>query len=71
LYPTNLTGSQNGIIKEFVDNNRKREYSLKSIMSAVLYLCRTGAKEFPGWQLVYYYFHKWFKEDIWGYRIKI
>jgi putative transposase len=22
-------------------------------------------KEFPGWQLVYYYFHKWIKEGIW------
>lgn len=22
-------------------------------------------KEFPGWQLVYYYFHKWLKKGVW------
>lgn len=43
MYPTNLTDSQYEIIKEFVDVNRKRKYSLKSIISAVLYICRTGA----------------------------
>lgn len=71
MYPTNLTDSQYEIIKEFVDDNRKRKYSLKSIISAVLYICRTGAqwrmlpKDFPGWQLVYYYFHKWNRKGIW------
>jgi putative transposase len=71
MYPTDLTDSQYEVIKEFVDNNRKRKYSMKLIVNGVLYLCRTGAqwrllpKEFPGWQLVYYYFNKWLKTGIW------
>lgn len=71
MYPTDLTDSQYEVIKQFVDDNRKRKYSLKSIISGVLYIGRTGAqwrmlpKEFPGWQLVYYYFHKWVKTGIW------
>ena len=71
MYPTNLTDSQYESIKEFVDNHRKRKYSLKSIISAVMYICRSGAqwrmlpKDFPGWQLVYYYFHKWMRKGVW------
>ena len=71
MYPTDLTDSQYEVIKEFVEDNRKRKYSLKSIISAIMYLCRTGAQwrmlpqEFPGWSLVYYYFHKWIEAGIW------
>lgn len=71
MYPTDLTDSQYEVIKEFVEDNRKRKYSLKRIISGVLYLCRSGAqwrmlpKEYPCWQLVYYYFHKWIKTGIW------
>jgi putative transposase len=71
MYLTNLTDSQYEIIKEFVDDRRKRKYSLKRIINAVLYICRTGVqwrmlpKDFPGWQLVYYYFHKWLTKGIW------
>lgn len=71
MYPTDLTDSQYEIIKEFVEDNRKRKYSLKRIINAVMYICRSGVqwrmlpKEFPGWQLVYYYFRKWLKAGIW------
>ena len=71
MYPTDLTDSQYEVIKKFVGEHRKRKYSLKRIISGILYLCKTGAqwrllpKEFPRWQLVYYYFNKWMKTGIW------
>jgi putative transposase len=71
MHATDLTSSQYEVIKKFVDDTRKRKYSLKQIISGIFYLCRTGAqwrmlpKEFPGWQLVYYYFNKWLKTGLW------
>jgi len=41
--------------------NRKRKYSLKEIINAIVYINKTGCQwrmlpiEFPKWQLVYYY----------------
>ncbi|NLI37612.1 MAG: IS5 family transposase [Bacteroidales bacterium] len=71
MYPTDLTDSHYEVIKVLVEDKRKRKYSLKRIISGILYLCRTGAqwrllpKDFPAWQLVYYYFHKWMKMGLW------
>ena len=70
MYPTDLADSQYEVIKEFIGGHKKRKYSLKRIISGILHLCRTGAqwrplpKEFPGWQLVYYYFNKWMKAEV-------
>ena len=64
-YPTNVTDSQWQVIEKFLDAGRKRKYELREIINAVLYLVKTGCqwrmlpKDFPGWQLVYYYFSKW------------
>ena len=44
---------------------RKRKRSLREIWNAILYLVKTGCqwrmlpKDFPKWQLVYYYYSKW------------
>lgn len=66
MYTTNLTDAQWQVIKNFVpDVQRKRKHDLRNIFNAVFYMLKTGCqwrmlpKEFPKWQLVYYYFAKW------------
>lgn len=64
-YDSNLTDSQWEIIAQLLDEQRKRKYSLRVIVDAILYMSKTGVqwrmlpKDFPSWQLVYYYFRKW------------
>jgi putative transposase len=64
-YDSNLTDSQWEIISEIIDDQRKRKYSLRLIVDAILYVTKSGVqwrllpKDFPKWQLVYYYFRKW------------
>lgn len=64
-YPTNVSNSQWQVIEKFLDTSRKRKYDLREIINAILYLVKTGCqwrmlpKDFPRWQLVYYYFCKW------------
>ena len=49
---------------------RKRKYSLKKILKAIIYITKSGCQwrmlpaEFPKWQLVYYYFQKWMREAV-------
>jgi len=63
-YETNLSDARWHIIAEFIEDGRKRKYSLRSIVDALLYLVKTGCQwrylpeNFPKWQLVYYYFRK-------------
>ena len=42
MYPTDLTDSQYEVIKAFVEDNRKRKYSLKSIISAIVTCLEQG-----------------------------
>ena len=71
MYPTDLTDSQYEIIKDFVEDKRKRKYRLKHMIDAVLFICKSGVqwrtlpKEYPSWQRVYYYFRKWLKTGVW------
>ena len=70
LYQTLLTeGQWSYINKVFFENDyRKRKNSLRSLFEAVLYLLVTGCQwrmlphDYPKWQLVYYYFRKWFRD---------
>jgi len=63
-YETNLTDARWEIIAEFIEDGRERKYSLRTIVDAILYVVKTGCqwrylpKDFPKWQLVYYYFRK-------------
>jgi len=63
-YETNLTDARWKIIAEFIEDQRKRKYSLRTVINAILYVVKTGCqwrylpKDFPKWQLVYYYFRK-------------
>ena len=61
-----LTDSQwDEVSKYFEQKQRKRKYSLKLIVSGLLYLLKTGCQwrmlplEYGKWQLVYYYYQKW------------
>jgi putative transposase len=68
-YPTGLTDSQWAKIEKLFDS-RKRKYSLREILNALLYITKSGIqwrmlpKEYPKWQLVYYYFRKWTGEGL-------
>ena len=63
-YQTNLTDARWQTIAEFIEDGRKRRSSLRSVVDAILYLVKTGCqwrylpKDYPKWQLVYYYFRK-------------
>jgi len=66
IYATDLTDNQwQYIEKTLLFEERKRKYDLKEIWNGLLYLVKTGfqwrmlPKEYPKWELVYYYFRKW------------
>jgi len=66
-YPTDLTDSQWVKIEELFD---KRKHPLKEALNALFYITKSGIqwrmlpKEYPKWQLVYYYFRKWTAEGL-------
>src|ERR671927_268717 len=64
--PLMLADSQWDEVKQYFDEKRrKRKYCLKLIVSALLYLFKTGCQwrmlplEYGKWQVVYYYYRKW------------
>ena len=70
---TELTDSQWQVIEKELDGHgqmRKRKYSMRLVMNAILWLTRTGCqwrnldRSYPYWQLVYYYFRKWTKAGL-------
>lgn len=74
MYSTNLTETQWQFIKRYLINaNRKRKHILREMWDALFYLVKTGCqwrmlpKEFPKWQLVYYYYSKWLEEGIFDF----
>ncbi len=64
-YPSDLTDNQWQVIKDLVDNNRKRRHSMRKIVDAILYITKSGCQwrmlplEYAPWQTVYYYFRQW------------
>lgn len=69
---TELTNSQWQIIKDLIDNGRKRKYCLRCVINGILKVTRTGVQwrnideKYPPWQSVYYYFRKWQKDGTWS-----
>ena len=70
-YSTNLTDKQWQVTENILDpQHRKRKYSLREIMNAILYLVKTGCqwrmlpKDFPPHNTVFYYFNKWKLEGV-------
>jgi transposase len=71
MYSTDLTDAQWGKIKNDLDKTvRKRKFSLRCIFNALMYVVKTGCqwrmlpKDFPKWQLVYYYYRKWVEAEL-------
>src|SRR6056297_1488477 len=68
-YPSDITIEQFNIIQPILESSRKktrpRQIDLYSIFCALLYILKTGAqwrmlpKEYPKWELCYYYFRVW------------
>lgn len=64
-YSTNLTDNQWQVIKEILNDKRKRKHELKNIFNGIFYLTKTGCqwrmlpKEFAPWNTVYFYYSKW------------
>ena len=74
MYETNLSDAQWQDIKKLIPlEQRKRKYEMRIIFDALFYLLKTGChwrmlpKDFPKWQLVYYYFAKWRDEEVFVY----
>lgn len=70
-YPSNLTDNPWQILQKILEPTpRKRKYSLRNIMNSILYINKTGCqwrmipKDFPPYNLVFYYFTKWKREGI-------
>lgn len=70
-YSTNLTDKQWQFIEKNLNTHkRRREYSIRGIFDAILYLLKTGCQwrmlptNFAPWQIVYYYFSKWKNEGV-------
>lgn len=69
-YPTNVSNSQWQVIKEYLDNERRRKYALREMLNAILYVVKTGCQwrmlpqDFPKWELVYYYYRKWVEAEV-------
>ena len=70
-YPTNLTDNQWQILQKILEpTTRKRKYALRDIVDCILYINKTGCqwwmvpKDFPPYNLVFYYFTKWKREGV-------
>ena len=69
-YETNLTDSQWEMIAKLLEDGRKPQHSLQTMVDAIFDVTKTGVQwrnlpnDFPKWQLVYYYFRKWSKAPI-------
>jgi len=71
MYSTDVTDAQWSNIRDFLDaTGRKRKHGLRTVWNALMYVVKTGCqwrmlpKEFPKWQLVYYYYRKWVDAEL-------
>ena len=64
-----LTDSQWKEVQKIIPDTRRRKHSLRCIVNALFYVVKTGCQWrmlppcFPPWQLVYYYFRKWKRNE--------
>ena len=75
-YPSDISREQFELIREDLENakrkTRPRTYDLYDIFCAVLYVLHGGRQwrmlpaNYPRWELVYYYYSVWSKEDEQG-----
>ena len=75
-YPSDISREQFELIREDLENakrkTRPRTYDLYDLFCAVLYVLHGGIQwrmlpaNYPRWELVYYYYSVWSKEDEQG-----
>jgi len=71
MYSTDLTDSQWEVMEDILNDKRKRKYSLRYILDGIFYLKKTGCqwrllpKDFPPYEMCYYYFRKWTTSKKW------
>lgn len=65
---TELSDTQWQFIKEILNDHRKRKHNLRVIVNGILEVLRTGTqwrnlrKADLSWQVIYYYFRKWYSD---------
>jgi len=74
-YPSDVTDKQWNQIKEFFEQKRifgrPLKYNRREMVNAVFYVTRSGCqwrmlpKDFPPWQVSYYYFQMWNRDGTW------
>lgn len=73
MYATDITDFQWEVIKKNLSRkiwSRKRKYCIRLLINAILYVTKTGIqwrmlpKDFPDWELVYYYHQTWSSKGI-------
>lgn len=72
MYETDLTDSQWQVMQQILSDTRRRKYSLRLIINALLYLTKSGCQwrllpnDFPPYALCYYYFRRWQADGRWA-----
>ena len=71
MYETDLTDSQWQVIEKSLPTTRRRKYSLRLILNALLYLTKSGCQwrllpnDFPPYPICFYYFRRWQATGQW------
>jgi putative transposase len=69
-YSTDLSPAQWQRIEKLIEVKRRSKWALQRIFEAILYVTKNGVvwrdlpSDFPAWQTVYWYFHKWSKSGV-------
>jgi putative transposase len=74
-YPSDLRDNEWALVKGYFEQGRAfgrpLERDRREIVNAIFYVTKSGCQwrmlpsDFPPWQTVYYYFHRWCTEGIW------
>jgi putative transposase len=70
-YSSDLSAKGRQVIQKIIYVQRKSKWDLQEIVNAIFYLTKNGCMwrdlpgEFPPWQTVYWYYHKWVKDGTW------
>ncbi|SMB79869.1 transposase IS4 family protein [Hymenobacter roseosalivarius DSM 11622] len=72
MYETDLTDSQWQVMEKSLPTQRRRKYSLRLILNALLYLTKSGCQwrllpnNFPPYPICFYYFRRWQVSGQWA-----
>lgn len=72
MYETDLTDFQWQVMQNALPIARRRKYSLRLILNALLYLTKSGCQwrllpnDFPPYPICFYYFRRWHADGRWA-----